>query len=87
MKADLVVTFDSANHAIAAEYFCKSNGIKMELIPSPREITYNCGFSLLIYQQDVVEIYEIFNKNDVLFAKIFLKQNHNGEIYYEEKDN
>jgi len=81
---DLVITFPSSNHAIAAEYICKSAGMEMELIPTPREISSNCGFSLLIYRNDPKKIRQILEKEDIPFAKIFIIQQPNGEKYYEE---
>jgi len=81
----MVITFQSSNHAIAAENFCKSKHIKMELIPTPREISSNCGFSLLIYLNDVLEIRNEFVENEVIFNKIYQIKFQNGEKYYEEK--
>jgi hypothetical protein len=87
MTSDMVVTFQSSNHAIAAEYFCICNHVKMELIPTPREISSNCGFALQIYHNDVVKIAKQFTENGILFAKIFQIKFQNGEKYYEEKSN
>ena len=44
-KDTLVVTFHTTTQAMAAEKFCKQNGLPGRIIPVPREITAGCGLS------------------------------------------
>lgn len=44
-KLCLVVTFDAAAAAMAAEKYCLKEGIPGRLIPVPREITAGCGLA------------------------------------------
>lgn len=44
----LIVTFFTSHAAIRAERDLKALGLKVELIPVPREISSACGFCLLV---------------------------------------
>lgn len=44
-KLCLVVTFDAAAAAMAAEKNCLERGVPGRLIPVPREITAGCGLA------------------------------------------
>lgn len=44
-KPALVVTFDTATAAMAAEAFFLAHGLPGRIIPVPREITAGCGLS------------------------------------------
>lgn len=41
-----ILSFASTHHAIAAERALKGSGIKVEIVPTPRDITASCGLSL-----------------------------------------
>ena len=41
----LIVTFSTATAAIAMERYCIENGIPGRLIPTPRQITADCGLA------------------------------------------
>jgi hypothetical protein len=43
-----VITFDSTHAAMDAEKKLLKTGIKIHMIPTPRQITANCGLSLKI---------------------------------------
>ena len=44
-KLCLVVTFEAAAAAMAAEKYCLEKGVPGRLIPVPREITAGCGLA------------------------------------------
>lgn len=41
----LVVTFSTATAAMAMERYCLDNGVPGRLIPTPRQITADCGLA------------------------------------------
>jgi hypothetical protein len=49
-EAGLIV-FDSTNMALKAERALKDSGIPCAVIPTPREITTECGITLLIRRE------------------------------------
>lgn len=44
---DLVLTFESVNFTMQAESIFEDNGLKLKIIPTPREISSSCGLSIL----------------------------------------
>ena len=46
--SDFLVTFFSTHHALKAEKILKVISPRIDLIPTPREINSECGFSVLI---------------------------------------
>lgn len=51
-----VITFNSTHHAIKAEKTLMGNGLNVRTIPTPREITASCGFSIKFEEDDINEI-------------------------------
>jgi len=43
-----VFTFPSSHHALRAEKICKEAGLPAFLVPLPREISSDCGVSLIL---------------------------------------
>lgn len=60
-----VVTFKSTHYAIQGEAVFEDNDISYKTIPTPREITYSCGLSLLFILDDLPIIEDLI-KNDEL---------------------
>jgi len=80
-----VITFESSHHAIKAERkFMKSH--KTDLIPTPREISSECGFSLKISETELTSILELFIENSLKYAKIYSLTVQEGEKRYEENN-
>lgn len=67
MKKILLV-FQSTNFAMQAESLLKKEGINVQLMPTPREITVSCGFSIKIAEEDIKNILE-FIRNKVINVK------------------
>ena len=47
-----VLTFYSTHHALAAEKLLKASGLRQTVIPTPRELSGNCGISIRIDAAD-----------------------------------
>ncbi|MEG1501647.1 MAG: DUF3343 domain-containing protein, partial [Clostridiales bacterium] len=55
MNTVCILVFDSTNHAIMAEKTLK-NSFKPIVMPTPREITANCGLALKIIPCDLLDL-------------------------------
>lgn len=85
MKADQVVTFTNTHAAMKAEdIFSFHNKLDFELIPTPREISAECGFALLVRNIDTVFLYNICQKNNLKIDGIYLIKIINGVKHYEK---
>lgn len=53
-----VMTFESSHQAMAAEKALLLAGQKLSIIPTPREISSECGFSLLLENTGEQQLYD-----------------------------
>jgi hypothetical protein len=60
-----VFTFPSSHHALKAEKICKEAGIKAVLIPLPREISADCGVSLIVHPDLMAQVEVLFQEKGV----------------------
>jgi hypothetical protein len=71
-----VFVFESVHHVMKAEKLLKGKGIKIDLIPVPREISTDCGVAielsgdseadaLLILKGNRISIADCYTKNDL----------------------
>jgi len=85
MTPDHVVTFRSTHAAMKAEdifsFHCK---LDFELIPTPREISAECGFALLVRNIDTLFLYNICQKNNLKFDGIYIIKIIKGVKHYEK---
>ncbi len=82
--SDFLVTFFSTHHALKAEKILKNISPRIDLIPTPREINSECGFSVLIrYFKDKPSIL----LKDLSYEHIYqIKYNNKGAKTYEKND-
>lgn len=68
-----VITFISSHQAMQAnKKFIKSKH-KCEIIPTPREISSECGFSLQGETENIQEIVNFCQKSDLAYEIIYIK--------------
>ena len=65
-----VLTFQSTHNALATEKILKNKDFEVELIPTPRQISAECGFSLLMENVDLEKIKD--NTNPKIMGDIYL---------------
>jgi uncharacterized SAM-binding protein YcdF (DUF218 family) len=58
-----VLTFDSTHHAIRAENLLKKAGLDIDMIPTPRDITSNCGLSIKFSVDNLGQVRKVLNIN------------------------
>lgn len=82
--SDFLVTFFSTHHALKAEKILKNIVQWIDLVPTPREINSECGFSVLIkYFEDEPSTL----LKDLSWEHIYqIKYNDKGSKTYEKND-
>ncbi|MBE0661703.1 MAG: DUF3343 domain-containing protein [Bacteroidales bacterium] len=64
-----IFTFSSTHHVLKAEKLLISRGIKHEIIPTPKNISSDCGMSIRI-SPDISEpktIADVLDENDIQY--------------------
>ena len=84
MADKLVITFSSTHQALKAEDIFKELQLDFELIPTPREISAECGFALLVNDNNTVNIKETCDSNNIRFSGIYEILINDGVKYYEK---
>ena len=84
MADKLVITFGTTHQALKAEDIFRELQLGFELIPTPREISAECGFALLVNDNDSAEIKETCESNSIRFSGIYKTTFSNGDKYYEK---
>ena len=74
------VTFRSATHGQRGEKLLRENGIRCNLLRTPRWMeAKGCGYSLRIRTEDIGGVAELLQKNTVPMQKIYI-QSENGNL-------
>jgi hypothetical protein len=60
-----VVLFHSSTHAIRAEKVLTQTGIKNKLIPTPRQLSSDCGMALRFERADEARVKAALEENNV----------------------
>jgi len=68
---DAVITFFSSQQVFKAEKVLKNNGISIEIIPGPREISPNCGVAICFEYENKKELISLFDRNNIMYEKIY----------------
>lgn len=76
-----LLTFETSHLAMKAERCLNRTDINAEIIPTPREISSECGFSLLIKDTSTEALYEFCLIHEFKNYKIYLKEGYNYEEY------
>ena len=66
----LVIVFDSTNRAIHGEQVAKKAGFNVRCIPTPREISSDCGIVLRIKESERKAILQEFRVKKVDYTKL-----------------
>jgi hypothetical protein len=60
-----VVLFHSSSHALRAEKILKESGLRIKMIPTPRELSSDCGLALRLDHADGARATAILAENHV----------------------
>lgn len=67
-----VVLVPSTSHAIRAERVCHLAGLKVKLIPTPRQLSSNCGTALRFNWEEQEKVEEALRTNKVDYEGVHL---------------
>ncbi len=81
---DYILTFESTHNALATEKILKKKDIEVELIPTPREISAECGFTLILEKMDLQTIKD--NTNPKILGDIYIIIKEGKRKKYEKVD-
>ena len=70
MEKIAVVLFYSTHLALRAEKIARNAGIKVKLIPTPRQLSSDCGTVLRFDIKDKEAIVETFESNELEYDRI-----------------
>ncbi|MDP3487473.1 MAG: DUF3343 domain-containing protein [Bacillota bacterium] len=76
----IIVTFESTHQALAAEKVAATVGIPHETIPTPRNISANCGLSIKVPEQYLSHVQAII-RDLHLKTNIYSSQQQRGGAY------
>jgi len=70
MKTHYILLFESVHKVMKAEKILRSEGIKHDIIPTPKEFSSDCGMSvrLSIEKTDIEGIKELFSAQNILIT-------------------
>lgn len=71
MEEFLVITFVSTNYAMQTEAILKTELIKNQIIPTPREITLSCGLSIMTPMENYEKIISLIKGNKINNKALF----------------
>ena len=78
--APCVVLFDSIHHAIGAERAFRDAGIWCDLVPTPRELSSDCGMALEFRAEDAGAVRRLLARSGVRWREL---QRRAGDAYEE----
>lgn len=84
MPEYIITTFQSTNFAMQAEAFFKSQGVKHQIIPTPREITLSCGISIRLDTEMLEKVKDAVQTGGITPKKIFRMKGNAGSRKLEE---
>ena len=68
-----VFLFSSIHHVMRAEKLLKGKGIKIDLIPVPREISSACGVAIELSADSEVEAFHLLEENKVSILECYTR--------------
>ncbi len=66
-----VITFDSVYYVMKAERILRGKGIRIDLIPTPREISSDCGVAIRLLDERLGLVKELFRESVLEQATFF----------------
>ena len=66
-----LVVFDSVHQAIRAEKMLLAQGIAIEMVPTPREISASCGQSIALSAADLSDAIEIISREIINYRGVY----------------
>ena len=66
-----VITFDSIHRVMKAEKLLREGNVPISLIPTPRQISSDCGMVISVTCQELERVQKILNENNLEIEGIY----------------
>jgi uncharacterized SAM-binding protein YcdF (DUF218 family) len=70
MVTHVIILVSSSSHAIRAKQVLKGEGIKAKLIPTPRQLSSDCGTSVRISEKEWKKAKRVLEENNAPYQQI-----------------
>lgn len=90
IKEEIVITFDTTNHAIEGESVVLEQGFSLAVMPLPSVIGAGCGICLRCSPQDITAITQTLTTNGVVWSGLYkrtVEQGRSRYTAYKEENN
>jgi hypothetical protein len=77
-----VAVFDSTHYALKFEKVIRENGLKINIMPVPREITASCGISAKLETDEIEKIKALAVQENLKTAGYYHVEAQNGKKTY-----
>lgn len=81
MNKYYILTFQNTHGAISAENVLKEENVKVEIMPTPTNITKSCGISIKVSDEYIKKVEEMFSNGKLKIKSIYVKNGTNYEIF------
>ncbi|MBV7275789.1 DUF3343 domain-containing protein [Clostridium thailandense] len=81
MNKYYILTFENTHGAISAESVLKEENIKIEIMPTPTNITKSCGISIKLSDEYIENVRSIVNGGKIRIKNIYVKDGLNYNIF------
>ncbi len=81
---EAIVTFDSTHHALKAESLLQNAGFKLDILPTPRELSASCGLSLSLKRAELQPALELLADRGVQLRTSYLVTTNEGKRQFSE---
>ena len=71
MEENIIISFESTNYAMQTEAYLKNEGVSLQIMPTPREITLSCGLSIKTHVDNLNIIKSLVDKNKIKVKGIY----------------
>ena len=68
-----VILFGSIHQVLRAEKFLKGGGIKIDLVPVPRELGSDCGVAIEMVLEPKEESFFLFEENQIPISECYAR--------------
>ena len=72
MEESLIISFASTNYAMQTEACLKEEGISIQIMPTPREITLSCGLSIKTSVDNLDKIKTLVDNKRITIKALYL---------------
>lgn len=77
-----IAVFDSTHYALHFEKVIKGSGLKISIMPVPREITASCGISAKLETDEIDKVKELAEAEDLRVSGYYHVEAQNGKKTY-----